>query len=90
MRALLSHRTLVVLAGGDSPGDQGKDYALEALGIWLPKKRMKITGGELRGEQAILEVEGESAAGARGLYLVRMTREADEWRFDEATLAGLL
>ena len=51
---------------------------------------MKITGGELRGEQAILEVEGESAAGARGFYLVRMTREADEWRFDEATLAGLL
>lgn len=90
VRALLSQRTLAVLAGGNSSGDQGKDYALEALGIWLPKKRMKITGGELRGEQAILEVEGESAAGARGFYLVRMTREADEWRFDEATLAGLL
>ncbi len=89
-RALLSHRTLAVLAGGDSSGDQQKDYALEALGIWLPKKRMKITAGELRGEQAILDVEGESAAGTRGLYLVRMIREADEWRFDEAVLAGLL
>jgi hypothetical protein len=27
---------------------------------------------------------------ARGLYLVRMIREADEWRFDEPVLAGLL
>ena len=66
------------------------DDAIQTLGFWLPKKPGKITGGELRGEQAILEVEGESAAGARGFYLVRMTREADEWRFDEATLAGLL
>jgi hypothetical protein len=89
VRALLSQRTLAVLAGGDSSGEQGKDYALEALGIWLPSKRMKVTGGELRGDQAILDVEGESAAGARGLYLVRMVREADDWRFDEAALAGL-
>jgi hypothetical protein len=89
VRALLSQKTLAVLTGGNSSGDQGKDYALEALGIWLPKNRMKITGGEERGEQAILEVEGQSAAGARGLYLVRMIREAGEWRFDEAALAGL-
>jgi hypothetical protein len=79
-----------VLAGRDASGEQGKDYALEALGIWLPNKRMKVTGGELRGDQAILDVEGESAAGARGFYLVRMVREADAWRFDEAALAGLL
>ena len=90
VRALLSKRTLAVLVGGDAPGEQGKDYALEALGIWLPNKRMKITGGELRGDQSILDVEGESAAGARGLYLVRMVREGDDWRFDEAALAGLL
>jgi hypothetical protein len=89
-RALLSQRTLTVLAGRDASGEQGKDYALEALGIWLPNKRMKVTGGELRGDQAILDVEGESAAGARGFYLVRMVREADAWRFDEAALAGLL
>ena len=90
VRALLSQRTLGLLAGGDASGDRGKEYALETLGIWLPAKRMKISGGEVRGDQALLDVEGESAAGARGLYLVRMVREADEWRFDEAALAGLL
>ncbi len=90
VRSLLSRRTLALLAGGDSSSEQRSDYALEALGIWLPKKHMKIGAGELRGEQAILDVEGQSAAGARGLYLVRMVREGDAWRFDEATLAGLL
>ena len=90
VRMLLSQRTLAVLASGDASGEQGKDYALETLGIWLPSKRMKVTGGEQRGEQAILDVEGESAAGARGLYLVRMVHEADDWRFDEAAMTGLL
>jgi hypothetical protein len=90
VRSLLSRRTLALLAGGDPSSEQRSDYALEALGLWLPKNRMKISAGELRGEQAILDVEGQSAAGARGLYLVRMVHENDAWLFDEATLAGLL
>ncbi len=90
VRSRLSRRTLALLAPGDPSGDEGRNYALEVLGVWLPQKRMKISAGELRGEAAVLDVEGVSAAGQRALYLVRMVREADEWRFDEAAMAGLL
>jgi hypothetical protein len=51
---------------------------------------MKITAGELRDETAILDVEGEPAAGLPALYLVRMVEEAEGWRFDQSTMVGLL
>jgi hypothetical protein len=66
------------------------DDAVQTLGFWLPKKRVKITGGELRGDTAILDVEGEIFAGQLGLYLVRMVKNEKGWRFDEATKAGLI
>jgi hypothetical protein len=90
VRSHLSHRTLVLLAPGDPSSEESRNYALEVLDVWLPKKRMKVGPGELRGEMAILDVEGASAGGQRALYLVRMVREANEWRFDESTMAGLL
>jgi hypothetical protein len=90
VRSRLSHRTLTLLAPGDPSSEESRNYALEVLDVWLPKKRMKIGAGELRGDAAILDVEGASAAGQKALYLVRMIREADEWRFDESAMAGLL
>src|SRR4051794_12692070 len=33
------------------------DNAIETLGFWLPKKAGKITGGDLRGDSAILNLE---------------------------------
>lgn len=64
--------------------------AVEMLGdFWLPKKH-KVTGGELRGDAAILEVEGELYPGARWLFLVRMVRGAAGWQFAEKVPAGRL
>ena len=90
VRSRLSRRTLALLAEGDGPSEEGRAFGLETLGAWLPRKRIKVSAGELRGEAAILEVEGESAGGLRALYLVRMIREADAWCFDEAAMVGLL
>jgi hypothetical protein len=51
---------------------------------------MKVTAGELRGETAILDVEGESAAGLPASHLVRLVEEAEGWRFDQSAMVGLL
>jgi len=64
--------------------------AIETLGFWLPKKAGKITGGELRGDTAILNVEGEMFENQNALFLVRMVREKDRWVFDHATKVGFI
>jgi len=66
------------------------DDAIQTLGFWLPKKPGKITGGELRGESAILNLEAEIFEGQNGLYLVRMVKEGPSWVFDRAVKAGMI
>lgn len=66
------------------------DDALSTLDIWLPKKGIKITGGELRADSAILEVEGEMFPGMKGLFLVGMKKSGAKWLFDRAVRAGLI
>jgi hypothetical protein len=66
------------------------DDAIETLGFWLPKKGGKITGGELRGDSAILNMEGELFEGQNALFLVRMVKENSRWVFDRATKAGMI
>jgi hypothetical protein len=64
--------------------------AIQTLGFHLPKKPGKITGGELRGDSAILNVEGELVEGQNALFLVRMVKDGSKWVFDRATNAGLI
>lgn len=71
------------------PFDDLED-ALSTLDIWLPKKGAKITGGELRGESAVLEVEGEMFPGVKGLYLVAMKKSGGRWLFERAVRGGML
>lgn len=66
------------------------DDAIQTLGFWLPKKAGKITGGELRGDTAILNMEGELFEGQNALFLVRMIKENSRWVFDRATKAGMI
>ena len=66
------------------------DDAIQTFAIWLPKKPGKITGGELRGDSAILDLEGEIFEGQPGLFLVRMVKSGDKWLFDSATRAGFI
>lgn len=66
------------------------DDALQTLGLWLPKKAGKVTGGELHGDTAVLELEAELFEGQYGLFLVRMVKAGPRWLFDRATRAGLI
>ena len=51
---------------------------------------MTITGGQLRGKVAVLDVEGELFQGQLGLSLVQMVKTGAVWQFDRAARAGLV
>jgi len=74
----------------DKTEAENLDGALESLGFWLPKKGGTITGGEQRGDGAVLNVEAEMFGGMYGLYLVRMVKAGPRWVFDRATTAGMI
>ena len=64
--------------------------ALQTLDIWLPKKGIKVTGGELRSDSAVLEVEGEMFPGQKGLFLVAMKKSGARWLLDRAVRGGFI
>lgn len=63
---------------------------LQTLNFWLPVKNVAITGGVLKGDDAVLDVEGALASGVRALTLVRMIKGPSQWLFESATMAGML
>ena len=77
---------------------ENAEYALDLLRMWLPKwsaktssaSRLKIIGGEQRGDIADLEIEGDMHPGMPALYLARMRKNGALWQFETATLLGLL
>lgn len=73
----------------NSPAENAEG-ALDLLNAWVPKLKMKVAGGELRGDTAILEVEGEMFEGMRSMSLVRMVKSGPKWLFEEAVRAGML
>ena len=64
-------------------------FAIDMLSRELPANDVKVVGGELAGDAAILEVNG-STGGVKALYLIRMLKEDGVWTFDEAFTAGYL
>jgi hypothetical protein len=86
----VSARNLKSFTDPDKTAAENLDGALESLGFWLPKKVGTITGGELRGESAVLEVEGEMFGDMDALFLIRMIKAGPRWVFDRATNAGMI
>jgi hypothetical protein len=86
----VTEKNLKSFTDSDRTAKENLAGALETLGFWLPKKAAKITGGQLRGESAVLEVEGEVFEGQKALFLVRMVKTGSRWLFDRATNAGLI
>jgi hypothetical protein len=73
----------------NSPAENA-DSAADLLKAWIPLQKMTITGGQLRGTIAILDVEGELFPGQPGLSLVRMVKTGAVWQFDRAARAGMV
>ena len=63
---------------------------LGTLNFWLPAKDVRITGGTLTGDVAVLDVEGVLASGVKALTLVRLIKRPSGWLFDSAAMAGML
>ena len=72
----------------DRTAKENLEDALQTLGMFLPKKPGKITGGELRGDVAILDLEAELFEGQNGLFQIRMIKTGDRWLFDRSTRVG--
>ena len=73
----------------NSPAENA-DSAADLLKAWIPLQKMTITGGQLRGNVAILDVEGELFPGQLGLSLVQMVKTGTVWQFDRAARAGMV
>lgn len=73
----------------NSPAENAADAA-DLLKAWLPVEKMKVTGGQLRGDVAILDVEGEMFPGQLSLSLARMVKVGNAWLFDQAARAGMV
>jgi hypothetical protein len=69
---------------------ENAETAAELLKAWIPLQNMSITGGQLRGNVAILDVEGELFPGQLGLSLVQMVKTGAVWQFDRAARAGMV
>lgn len=73
----------------NSPEENASSIA-DILQAWLPKGGLTITGGELRGDTADLDVEGEMFPGTSALYLARLRQVDGTWLFDSAGMVGML
>src|SRR5580765_559636 len=69
---------------------ENAESAADLLKAWIPLQKMSITGGQLRGNLAILDVEGELFPGQLGLSLVQMVKNGTAWQFDRAARAGMV
>jgi hypothetical protein len=90
IRARLAVETLAGLEKDYNTPEENRDYVVEILTAWLPKKNAKVVGGESSGDTAIIEVEGEVYEGTQGLYLARMVKGAGGWVMKEARMVGML
>ena len=70
--------------------EENASSASDLLQAWLPKSGLKIVGGELRGDTADLDVEGEMFPGTKALYLARLGQVDGTWLFESAGIVGML
>ena len=91
VRTSLKSETLQQLVDPDASDAENFNSVVDTIAFFLPKGKTKVLGGEDRGGIAILELQGErTEGGMEVLYLVRMLKEAEQWRFDRCQIAGFL
>jgi hypothetical protein len=86
----LSENSIRNFKDPDKTAKENLDDAVERLGFWLPKGAAKVTGGEVRGDTAVLEVEGEIFKGTKMLFLIKMIKSGTRWVFDSAAKSGFV
>lgn len=90
IKAALSSDTLKAMEESYRSPEENTDYAVDVLRAWLPKQSLRVTGGEVRGDTAVLEVEGEMFPGQKGFYLTRMVKADKAWQLDRSVPIGMI
>jgi hypothetical protein len=90
IKSNVSAKTLKSFEDNDRSAQENLDDALQTLGMFLPKRPGKITGGELRGDTAVLDLEAEVFEGQDGLFLIQMIKDGQRWQFNRAIRAGMI
>ena len=88
IRAASSPAALKMFEASYRTPAENADTAADLLQAWLPARKTKVAGGQLRGDVAILEVE--IFEGQLGLSLVQMVKTGAVWQFERAVRAGML
>ena len=90
IRAASSPAALKMFESSYNTPAENAETAADLLRGWLPAKKLKVAGGQLRGDVAILDVEGEIFEGQLGLSRVQMVKTGAVWQFERAVRAGML
>ena len=69
---------------------ENADSVKDLVNAWISTSKMKISRGQLTGNTAILDVEGEMGPGMLSLTLVRMVKSGTVWQFDQAARTGFV
>jgi hypothetical protein len=86
----LSEDNIKNFSDHDKTAKERLDDAVERLGFWLQKSPATVTGGEVRGDSSVLEVEGEIFKGRKMLFLINMIKSGNRWVFDSAAKRGFV
>jgi hypothetical protein len=89
IKAGVSPRVDKMLFADYNTPEENLKSAVEILTAWFPKKNVKVTGGEMRGQAALLEVEGEIYEGRNALYIAKMEKGTSGWQLEEIVPAGM-
>ena len=90
IKALLAPAAVEMFDKSYNSPEENASSTADILQAWLPKSGLKITGGQLRGDTADLEVEGEMFPGTNALYLARLRQVGGTWLFESAGAVGML
>jgi len=91
LNSFLTEETIARLQQDYNTSEENFKDTIDILSFWLPKKNWKITRGEILDENtAILEVEGDLYEGTQAVYMARMKKSTSGWKFDQATMAGMI
>jgi hypothetical protein len=70
--------------------EENLESAVDILKARLPKKNVKVVGGESTSDAVLLEVEGEMFEGTNALYVIKMVKSGSHWVYEQSAPAGIL
>jgi hypothetical protein len=90
IKAGSSSRALGIFDHDYNTPEENASNVADLINAWIGSTKLKVTGGILTGDVAVLDVEGELFPGQLGLSRVEMVRTPAGWKFNQAARSGLV